>query len=263
MGYVEKSGGSVSVSVVLGAYGICYNWNHRPHKMERKNVLEDVSFELSRGEFVALLGPSGSGKSTLMKVVSGILPIVRPRCSGLVRYLGHEFLTLPHYRRAQTIAYVAPDLKAEFPLTAEEVVFLGRTCQGRGHGCDSDADRAAVRWAMEKCLCWNLKDRNLNSLNRGERQLVALARALAQGSKILFLDEALSAMDLHHQVAIGKMLKGLTTEGWSVLLVARDVNLVSEWADTGIFLRSGKMIFQGPIPLKDLLLSYFHTTIVV
>ena len=223
---------------ILGVFGLTYP--------QRK--LDEISFEISRGEFIALIGPNGSGKSTLMKIMAGVLPLERTlnphSASGIIRYLGQDFFSMKSNRRAQAIAYVAPDLKADFPLTAEETVSLGRTCQW---GSSQTENQDAVHWAMEKCLCWNLRDRFLGTLSGGERQLVALAKALAQGAKILLLDEALSGMDLHHQIALGKMLKGLTREGWTVILVAHDVNLAAEWADTGLFLRDGKKIFHGPI----------------
>jgi len=237
--------------IVFGAYGVNYRWRALQKESKggaSRGVLEDVSFEISRGEFLALFGPNGSGKSTLMKVVAGILPLNRAGCSAQVRYLNQNFLSFSPRERAQCVAYVAPDLNTEFPLTAEETVSLGRTCQGVGLlRRPSVEDQNAVRWAMEKCLCWSLRDRSLESLSGGERQLVALARGLAQGAKILFLDEALSRMDLHHQAAMGKMLRELAREGWSILLVSHDVNLASEWAVSGIFLREGKKILQGAI----------------
>jgi iron complex transport system ATP-binding protein len=228
---------------MLGAYGITYRW-------ERNGgvVLDELSLELAKGEFLALLGPNGSGKSTLLKTLAGLLPLNRPGCSGQVRLGTQNFLTLPPHRRAQAVAYVAPDLRAEFPLTAYEAVLLGRTCHGVGLlSRTSDADREAVRWAMEKALCWNLRDRDLHRLSGGEVQLVSLARALAQGAKVLLLDEALSRMDLNHQAAMGRMLQGLAAQGWSIVLVAHDVNLASEWASTCLLLRQGRTIATGKI----------------
>ena len=183
-----------------------------------------------------------------MKLASGLLSLKRAGCSGQVHYIGKDFLSVPAFRRAKNVAYVGPEFKAEFPLTTEEAVYLGRTCQGVGFfKRASRDDHEKVRWAMDLCLCWKLRERMLDSLSSGERQLVSLARALAQGAKILFLDETLSGMDLNHQALIGKMLKTLVHQGWSVLLVSHDVNLASEWADRGIFLKDGKKIVQGPI----------------
>jgi len=209
-------------------------------------VLNEVSFELERGTFVTLLGPNGSGKSTLMKVCAGILPLKRGVDSGQIKLHGQNFLAYSPSARAQHVAYVAPDVHAEFPLSVHETVLLGRTCYGIGTlRRRSREDDEAVQWAMSKAFCWGLRDRDLHTLSGGERQLVAIARALAQGAKILFLDEALSRMDLNHQAAIGRMLKSLTREGYTVLLVAHDVNLATEWADQCILLNRGEILARG------------------
>ncbi|MEK6707036.1 MAG: ABC transporter ATP-binding protein [Bdellovibrionota bacterium] len=228
---------SCIIKPALGVYGISYTYGDRP-------VLSDVTFELERGEIMALLGPNGSGKSTLMKVIAGILQLGADGCTGQVKYLGNDFLSMPFWIRARKLTYVAPDFRAEFPLTAEEAVMLGRTCYGFGHGGSffravTNEDREAVHEAMDKCLCLGLKDRDLHTLSGGERQLVNLARAIAQGVKVLFLDEALSRMDLNHQAVIGKLLRVLASQGWAVMLVSHDVNLASEWADTGLLLNKG------------------------
>ncbi len=231
---------------ILGAYGLKYTYTRR--RSSPKTVFEDVSFELRPGEFLTLLGPNGSGKSTLMKLVAGILPMGLPGCEGQVRYRGQDFLRDRPAFRARTLAYVGYDFGSEFPVTAYEAVMLARTAAGSGFAEHiSVKDREAVRWTMELCLCWDWRDQDLQTLSGGERQLVSLARALAQGAKILFLDEALSQMDLHHQAHIGKTLKGLTAQGWSVVLVSHDVNLATEWADTALLLASGGKVAQGPV----------------
>jgi iron complex transport system ATP-binding protein len=138
------------------------------------------------------------------------------------------------------MTYVGADLHPEFPLTAHEAVRMGRIC----HGGTSSED-PEVRKAMEMTFCWTLRDRDLHTLSGGERQLVSLARAIAQGSRILLLDEALSRMDLNHQAEIGRLLRKLAAEGLSIILVAHDVNLASEWADTAVLLKGGKTLARG------------------
>lgn len=238
-------------TALLGVYGVHYRWNAGPSSAQAP-VLEDVSFELASGEILALLGPNGSGKSTLMKIVSGILPLRGEGCSGQVRFRGKDFLSDRPEWRARQVAYVGYDLQAEFPMTAYETVLLGRTCQGSGiFGRISREDRDAVEWAMTECACWELRDRDLHTLSGGERQLVALARALSQGARVLFLDESLSQMDLNHQAWMGRKLRVWASQGWSALLVSHDVNLASEWADSCLLLKRGRAVATGP--LKDVL----------
>ena len=238
---------------ILSAFGVTFGYSGT-------EVLHEVSVELFPGEILALLGPNGSGKSTLLKIMAGILPLVPPKGSGNILYGGHagrtkrELRTFEPAVRAQRVVYVGQDLHAEFPLTAHETVLMGRICHGKGFfTVISKADRDAVQWAMEKCHCWSLRERDLHTLSGGERQLVALARALAQGAKILFLDEALSRMDLNHQVLIGKMLCELAKEGFTVAIVAHDLNLASEWAHNCLLLKKGRAVAYGP--LKKILVT--------
>lgn len=228
-------------SILLAAYGIEYSVGSR-------NILHQVSFELAAGQFTALLGPNGSGKSTLMKWVAGILPLQSRGSQGQVRYLGQDFKKFSTTRKAQSVVYVGSELSAEFPMTAEEVVLMGRHCRKLGFlGFFTEEDRTQVRSAMEACLCWHLRDRSIASLSGGEKQLVSLARAFSQGARVLFLDESLSQMDLNHQILIGKVLKEWTSRGMAILLISHDVNLATAWADHAIFLKQGRKIGEGPI----------------
>lgn len=227
--------------VLLGVYGLSFRYR------SGRDVLNEVSFEIQPGDTLALLGPNGCGKSTLLKIVSGIVPLRRRNGSdGQVRFRGEDFLAEPPSWRARQIAYVGYDFRAEFPITAYEAVMLGRTSAGAGLlQRVTDQDRASVRSAMERCLCWRLQERDLHTLSGGERQLVAFARALAQGARILFLDEALSQMDLNHQAMMGRLIKSLAAEGYSIVLVAHDVNLAAEWATSCLLMKDGRKIASG------------------
>lgn len=231
-------------SVLLGIYGLSYRYS------KDRAVFEDLSIELGRGEFLTLLGPNGSGKSTLLKLVAGILPMERNHAEGQIKYRGKDFMKESHAFRAHTIAYVGQDFRTEFSLTAYEAVMLARTAAASGFAEHITAtDREVIQHAMEECHCWEWRDRDQQSLSGGERQLVSLARAFAQGAKILFLDESLSQMDLHHQAHVGKLLKEKTRQGYSVVLVSHDVNLASEWADTALLMgpRGHGKVAYGPV----------------
>jgi len=228
-------------ALLFGAYGISYEYYG-------SRVLDDVSLEMGKGELVALLGPNGSGKTTLMKLMSGILPRQGHGYAGSILWRNTNFFSFSVSERARRVVYVAPDLRMEFPMTCMDLVLLGRTSQGstllrRITREDSDC----VQHAMERCRCWGLRNRLFHTLSGGEKQLVLLARALAQGARVLLLDESLSKMDLDHQAAIGNMLRGLARqEGCSILLVSHDLNLASEWADICVFLKRGVQVASGP-----------------
>jgi iron complex transport system ATP-binding protein len=234
-------------NALLSVSGLRYQWTHGRDVKKEGPVLDNISFDILRGQMTYLMGPNGSGKSTLLKAIAGILPQGRGALSGSIRFLGSEFLSMPTYRKAQNIVYVASDLTAEFPLTAEEVVSLGRACQNQGMLSRLiKGDEKSIRQAMELCLCWDLRHRRLDTLSGGERQLVALASALAQNAKIICLDETLSKMDLNHQVAMCRVLRSMVLhDGLSVIWVSHDMNLTLEWIDQVLVLLKGKLLFQG------------------
>ncbi|HUP58371.1 MAG TPA: ABC transporter ATP-binding protein [Bdellovibrionota bacterium] len=221
----------------LGAYGLSL-------RLGGNRVLEDVSFELARGEIAALLGPNGSGKTSLLLACAGM---IAPE-EGQVRFGGKDLASLGARERARVIAYVSPEVSADFPITAFEAVMLGRIASGGGLWTLASArDSELVRQSMERCRCWELRDRELQSLSGGEKQLVTLAKALAREPRVLLLDETLSRMDLHHQAAIGAVLKELAQDGATIVLVAHDVNLATEWAESCILLKQGRRVAAGPV----------------
>jgi iron complex transport system ATP-binding protein len=238
----------MKVAESFGIYGVTYTYGE-------KTILDSVSFEMDSGEVLALLGPNGAGKSSLLKIVAGIFPpstVGKTKISLQIRLRGEEFSAASSKSRAQTRArlmtYVGPELRAEFPLTAYETVMMGRLCHHPDLFIEfSENDRKAVETAMRRCFCWDLRGRDLNTLSGGEKQLVSLARAVAQEARILLLDEVLSKMDLHHQARIGKLLRELASEGKSVILVSHDVNLAAEWATTALLLLRGSIIARGPV----------------
>lgn len=210
-------------------------------------MLREVGFDLAAGEILALLGPNGSGKSTLMKAIAGILPRSAIDC-GTVAYEGADLAAHRLSWRASRIAYIGADISAQFPMTAEQAVMLGRSCRGEGLlKLATREDEQAVERAMRQCHCWRLRSRDLATLSGGERQLVALSRALAQGARVLLLDEALSRMDLHHQAAMGGLLAELASLGYAVILVSHDINIASEWARSALLIDRGGVIARGAI----------------
>lgn len=239
----------MTYSPLLAVYGLNFQFSNIATP-----VLQEVSFKIEKGEFIVLIGPNGSGKSTLLKIISGIIPLGRipnqkNNNSGQIRFRGEDLLSLSSFKRAQNVVYVGSELRPDFPLTVLETVSMSRVCQNHGLLYQiSDADQQKIEKAMKMCLCWDLRDRRLETLSDGQRQLVALAGAIAQGAKVLLLDESLSKMDLNHRAVIGKTLKSLTKEqGMSVILVSHDINSALEWADSAMILNQGKLIAYGKL----------------
>jgi iron complex transport system ATP-binding protein len=217
---------------ILAAYGISF-------KRESSLVLNELSFELGRGDFISLIGANGSGKTTLLKVLAGLLK----QSSGQLRYRGSEMSGFDVTRRARAVGYLGAELWPEFPLLCSQIVAFGRLCH---RPLERALVEKSIQEAMELCGCWQWKDRMIQELSGGERQLVALARLVAQDSSVMILDESLSKMDLHHQSAVGRMLRDLSVnKGKVIVLVSHDINFAAEWAENSIMLNAGKILAQG------------------
>lgn len=226
------------MSALLGAYGLTLLRGN-------KTVLSEVSFELNAGECLAVIGPNGAGKTTLLHALAGFFERSASgfsgAFSGLVRLNGHDCSSMSAAERAGRIAYVGSELNSGFPLTALEIVELGRL---PASGARPVAGPTAAQ-AMQSCGVWHLRDRDVRTLSGGERQRVSLSRALAQNPRVLLLDESLSKMDLQHQAQAGALIRSICAEGRAVVWVAHDLNLAAEWADHALLLRDGKILAQG------------------
>jgi iron complex transport system ATP-binding protein len=200
-----------------------------------------VSLAVARGEIIGLLGPNGAGKSTLVRLLAGAL---RP-AAGAVRLLGDPLATLAPRERARRVAVVPQEPAHELPFTALEVALLGRHPHLGGVAFESERDVAIARGALERAGALELADRPVGTLSSGERQRVLFARALAQESPLLLLDEPASFLDLRHQVELFDRLRELAGEGRGVLAVLHDLNLAAEYCDRVLLLRDGALFAEG------------------
>ena len=206
-------------------------------------VLTNISFSIGAGQLVALIGPNGSGKTTLLRLLLGHL-----RSGADQVWLDNRRLqTYAPKQLAKTVAYVSQQTGLNFPLTAFELVSLGRFPHGSRFSF-SRVDSLAVTRALEVTHSVHLSERNFTTLSGGEQQKVLIARALAQSTSILLLDEPTVHLDLFHQLQILSALKRLCVEQQTtVLTVLHDINLVSLFADKALLLRSGQLRACGPV----------------
>jgi iron complex transport system ATP-binding protein len=208
---------------------------------EEALVLKDIAFSTRHGDFMALVGPNGSGKTTLLKIILGTLI---PR-RGEVRLDGKAVLSYPPKERAKKMSYVSQQPFPGFPLTVQELVSLGRYPHEERFR-QKPAETQAVEDALRFTDSLPLRVRKFTSLSGGERQKVLIARALAQTSYLLLLDEPTLHLDLYFQLEILNSLKRLCSEGRStVVAVLHDLNLVSLFADKVLLLKSGEPIAFG------------------
>lgn len=205
-------------------------------------VIHGVSLAVEPGEFVAVLGRNGSGKSTLIKAVQNLLTNVR----GRVVCDGEDVFRMGPRRLAARIAYVPQLAEPVFEYTVAEVVLMGRFArQGRFEKA-SAADGAAVDEAIRLTEVGSLKAKRLSQLSGGERQRVFIARALAQDTPVLLLDEPSLHLDISYQVEVYGILKGLQKDkGKTIVAAEHNINLAAAFAERLIFLKSGAVAAEG------------------
>jgi iron complex transport system ATP-binding protein len=161
-----------------------------------REILRGVTLELGRGEMVGLAGPNGSGKTTLLRVASGVLPAG----AGAVRVRGRSTASFPRRELARELAVVPQDAHVAFPFRVGEVVLMGRSPYLGPLGFETRADLRLAEEAMARVGIAHLAERSILELSGGERQLVLVARALAQDARVLLLDEPTAHLDLRHKI---------------------------------------------------------------
>lgn len=191
-------------------------------------VLRDVTFEVSPGAFLAIVGPNGAGKSTLIGLLSGQL---RP-LSGDIRLGAASIRSYGPKELARQVAVVRQEFVPPFGFTVAQTVLMARTSYYNQLGFESPADRRLVAEALELTDTAAFASRPLAQLSGGERQRVFIARALAQDTPILLLDEPTSFLDFRHQVSIYDLLKSVQRDkGTTVVAVTHDINLAAQYCD--------------------------------
>ena len=199
----------------------------------RVEVLRKLSFNVATGSFLAIAGPNGAGKSTLLNLLSASL---KPK-SGKITIEGAAIRSYPARTLAEKIAVVRQQFVPAFGFSVIETVLMARTPYFGQMGFHSHADIQIVNEALQATDTAQFRLRSLHSLSGGERQRVFIARALAQNSDILMLDEPTSFLDLKHQVGIYDLLKvAQRQKAKTIVVVTHDINLAAQYADEILFL---------------------------
>ena len=222
-----RDGAQVSEGVILGIEHVSAGYGEL-------RVLEDVSFGVRRGEIVALLGPNGCGKTTLLRVIG---KLISPT-GGTVRVAGQDIAHLNQAQLARIVASVPQVHRTTFPFSALDILLTGRMPYLSVFSSPKDAD---VRFCQE-VLDWfgirHLEHKPITMLSGGERQLVMIARALAQEPRILLLDEPTTYLDLRNQVKVLDTIHRLArAQELTVLMTIHDPNQAFAYADHAVLLR--------------------------
>lgn len=206
------------------------------------NIIHNITFSLNKGEFLCILGRNGSGKSTLIKAIQGLLKGL----SGEVKVNGRNLLSLKRRGIARLIAYVPQFFHLPFAFTVIEIILMGRYIhQGKFTGASSK-DMDTIRDIMDLTEVSHLREKKIAHLSGGERQRVFIARALAQDTPLLLLDEPSSHLDISYQMDIYHILKRLQEEkGKTILAAEHNINLAVPFSQRLLFLKEGKIHSLG------------------
>ncbi|MCH7999260.1 MAG: ABC transporter ATP-binding protein [Chloroflexi bacterium] len=205
-------------------------------------ALRDVSLSLPVGELLGLVGPNGSGKTTLIRAVSGV---VAPQAGG-VSLDGDDALRLSPKEVALRVAVVPQNPHLPPAFTALELVLMGRTPHLKLLQSEGQGDLRAARRAMLATDTWELAGRRIGELSGGERQRLLVARALAQETPLLLLDEPTAHLDVGHQAATLRLMARLCrSEGKAVLAAVHDLTLAAQFCHRLVMLHQGRVIAEG------------------
>lgn len=236
---------------MLNINNLCVSYASHP-------VLRSLSLEVQKGEILALIGPNGAGKSTLIRALSGVTPAE----SGQALMNGEDLLMMSEMARARLIAVVPQGASLPPAFTVWETVLFGRTPYLNFLGQISARDEEIARQALEKVDALAFAERRVGELSGGEQQRVLLARALAQSTPVLLLDEPTSHLDLQHQIGLLELVHKLVREEkLSVLIALHDLNLAARYANRVALMVAGEIKALGTpkeVLRPDLISQVYH-----
>lgn len=210
-------------------------------------AVDGASFSAANGGITALVGPNGSGKSTIVRALLGREPLE----SGRILLDDSDRGSLKQREFARRVAVVPQREDAVFPLEVREYVALGRYPYSRGLTSSPD-DARAIQRAVERAEIAGLLARRTDELSGGEWQRVRVARALAQETGMLVLDEPTTFLDIAHEMALLELVHSLAAGGMAVLMVSHQLNLVARFASRMVLLSRGRVVADGaPVEVMD------------
>jgi iron complex transport system ATP-binding protein len=206
------------------------------------SVLKGVSMDFYQGTFYGVIGPNGCGKSTLLKNLYGYLT---PE-SGEILIDGKDISDMKVRERSRHIAYVPQETVPGFNFSVFDMVAMGRNPYHSGMSSLTKEDTSHIEEAMEETSVLELAEKNINELSGGEKQRVILARAFAQDSDIILMDEPVSMLDINHQVEIMDLAKSLADKRLkTIICVLHDLNLAAQYTQHIFIMSDGRVCGAG------------------
>jgi len=210
----------------------------------KNRVLTDIDLTIKKGKIYGLVGPNGSGKTTLLDLLSGRY---QPQ-NGTICFQGQPTSSFSTTKIAKQLAFVPQEFNLGFDFTVFDIVLMGRHPHIPRFSNPSQHDLLLVNNALKKMDMGHLKNRLVTELSGGEKQRVIVARAIAQDTDVLILDEATSNLDIHHTMTIMNVIRKKTdSEQLTVIAAIHDLNLASLFCDELIVLKNGTLYKQGAI----------------
>lgn len=208
----------------------------------KNRVLKDVSLKIEEGKITTIMGANGCGKSTLFSLMTKNLYSGK----GNIYLRGKNIQNLNLKEFARKVSIVQQYNSSSDDITVERLVSFGRTPHRKPMQGKSEEDERLIQWAMEVTGILEYRDREVSRLSGGQRQRVWIAMALAQNTKILFLDEPTTYLDIRYQIEILELVKKLNEEyGITIIMVLHDINQAIYFSDEIIGLKDGKVIVEG------------------
>lgn len=204
-------------------------------------ALQNVSFTARQGELLSVLGPNGAGKSTLFRCLLGLYGSYR----GSITIDGREVKTLQPREIAAKVAYIPQTHTPTFHYTVLEMVLMGTTHRVRGLQSPGEKELAIARGALAQVGIADMERRSYGRLSGGEQQLVLIARALAQQTELLIMDEPTSSLDYGNQLRVMQRVKGLAQQGYTILLSSHNPQQALLFADRILALHEGVICADG------------------
>jgi len=211
-------------------------------RYQSRLIVEDVSLNVQPGKIMALIGPNGSGKTTLIRGVTGVIPMA----GGRIEFSGKDLTPLDESNRAKIISVVPQILRLPSGFSVFDTVAFGRTPHIDWLGRLTEKDHHLIEAALQNTSVGGLRESDVQNLSGGEQQRVILARALAQNTPVMILDEPTAHLDLTYQVGLLTTIQCICRqEKIAMLVVLHDLNLAARFADEIAILDHGRITING------------------